>query len=119
MKELRKVGIKFILTSSETAAGVMADVTGRLTGVPGVCHATYGPGATNLFTGVGGALLDRSPMIALTTEVPVKLRQRTIQMSIDHQMLFEPVTKATSVMHPKNAGDIINDAFELSLSELP
>lgn len=119
MEELRKVGIKFILTSSETAAGVMADVTGRLTGVPGVCHATYGPGATNLSTGVGGALLDRSPMIALTTEVPVKLRQRTIQMSIDHQMLFEPVTKATSVMHPKNAGDIINDAFELSLSELP
>ena len=119
MDEFKKAGIEFILTSSETAAGVMADVTGRLTGVPGVCHATYGPGATNLATGVGGALLDRSPMIALTTEVPAKMRQRTVQMNIDHQMLFEPVTKATSILNRKNAGDIINDAFDLALSEQP
>jgi acetolactate synthase-1/2/3 large subunit len=119
MDEFKKVGIEFILTSSETAAGVMADVTGRLTGVPGICHATYGPGATNLATGVGGALLDRSPMIALTTEVPFKMRQRTMQMNIDHQMLFEPVTKATSLLDRKNAGDIINDAFDLALSEQP
>jgi acetolactate synthase-1/2/3 large subunit len=118
INEFKKAGIEFILTSSETAAGVMADVTGRLTGVPGICHATYGPGATNLATGVGGAMLDRSPMIALTTEVPVKIRQRTIQMNIDHQLLFEPITKATSIMHPKNACDIINDAFDLATSEL-
>lgn len=119
MEEFRKAGIDFILTSSETAAGVMADVTGRITGIPGVCHATFGPGATNLSTGVGGAMLDRSPMIALTTQVPEKLRQRTIQMNIDQQLLFEPITKATSVMYPKNACDIINDAFDLAVSELP
>jgi len=119
MEEFRKAGIEFILTSSESAAGVMADVTGRLTGIPGICHATFGPGATNLATGVGGAMLDRSPLIALTTEVPVKLRQRTIQMNIDHQLLFEPITKATSIMHPKNASDIIIDAFDLATSELP
>lgn len=118
MDEFKKAGIEFILTSHESAAGVMADVTGRITGIPGICHATFGPGATNLLTGVGGAMLDRSPLIALTTEVPVKLRQRTIQMNIDHQLLFEPVSKATSIMHPKNACDIINDAFDLATSEL-
>ena len=48
-------GIDFVLASHEAGAGFMADVCGRLTGVPGVCFGTFGPGATNLATGVGGA----------------------------------------------------------------
>ena len=56
-------GIDFVLTTHEGGAAMMADVCGRLTGGPGVCFGTFGPGATNLATGVGGALLDRSPMI--------------------------------------------------------
>ena len=87
MEEWRAAGIEFILTSHEGAAGVMADVTSRITGIPGICHATFGPGATNLATGVGGALLDRSPVIAFTTEVPDKMVGRTTQMGIDHQAL--------------------------------
>ncbi|MCJ7820222.1 MAG: thiamine pyrophosphate-binding protein, partial [Bacteroidales bacterium] len=66
MEAFRKAGIEFILTSHESSAAVMADVTARMTGVTGVCHGTFGPGATNLSTGVGGALLDRSPLLALT-----------------------------------------------------
>jgi len=49
---------------------MMADVCGRLTGAPGACFGTFGPGATNLATGVGEALLDRSPVIAFTDEMP-------------------------------------------------
>ena len=119
IEEFKKKGIEFILTSNESSAGVMADVTGRLTGVPGVCHATFGPGATNLATGVGGALLDRSPLIALTTEVPVNMSRRTVQMNIDHHSLFEPITKATIRMNPDSAAEIIADAFDLALSEYP
>ena len=60
MEALRTTdGIEFVLTTHEGAAGMMADVCGRITGVPGVCFGTYGPGATNLSTGVGEALLDR------------------------------------------------------------
>jgi len=44
MEAFRKEGIEFILTSHESSAAVMADVTARLTGVTGVCHATFGPG---------------------------------------------------------------------------
>lgn len=119
IEEFRKKGIEFILTSNETSAGIMADVTGRLTGIPGVCHATFGPGATNLATGVGGALLDRSPLIALTSEVPVNMSRRTVQMNIDHHSLFEPITKATIRMNADSAGEIIADAFDLALSEYP
>ena len=119
MVEFKRQGIEFILTANEAAAAIMADVTGRITGIPGVCHATYGPGATNLSTGVGGALLDRSPLIALTTEVPDNLRKRTVQMNIDHQLLFEPVTKATVRLSPKNCSDILTDAFDLAVAEYP
>src|SRR5512140_1941094 len=69
IEAFRAAGIDFFLTSNESAAGIMADVTARLTGIPGVCHATFGPGATNITTGVGGALLDRSPVIILTSEI--------------------------------------------------
>ncbi|MCJ7820166.1 MAG: thiamine pyrophosphate-binding protein, partial [Bacteroidales bacterium] len=95
MEAFRAAGIEFILTSNEAAAGVMAQVSGRLTGVPGVCHATFGPGATNISTGVGGALLDRSPVIVMTSEMDDNMIRRTTQMNIDHQKLFEPITKAT------------------------
>lgn len=114
-----RFGIKFILTSSETAAAVMADVTGRLTGIPGICHSTFGPGATNLATGVGGALLDRSPVIAFTSEVPDRMRSRTCQMNIDHQALFSPLTKRTFRMDPANAAKMLDDAFSIALSEYP
>ncbi len=64
MEAMRKGGVDFVLTAHEGSAGFAADVTGRLTGAPGLCIATLGPGATNLATGVGCAFLDRSPMIA-------------------------------------------------------
>jgi acetolactate synthase I/II/III large subunit len=66
MEAMRKGGIAFVLTAHEGSAGFAADVTGRMTGRPGLAIATLGPGATNLATGVGCAYLDRSPMIAIT-----------------------------------------------------
>ena len=89
MEAIRQTdGIEFVLTSHEGGASFMAAVCGQLTGVPGVCFGTFGPGATNLSTGVGCALLDRSPMIAFTDEMPEDMRGRTTQMGIDHQALF-------------------------------
>jgi acetolactate synthase-1/2/3 large subunit len=97
----------------------MADVCGRLTGVPGVCFGTFGPGATNLATGVGGATLDRSPMIALTDEMPAPLRGRTVQMAIDHQALFAPLTKATMRIEADGAADTLAQAARIALSGRP
>lgn len=119
MQELRKTGIEFILTSNESAAAIMADVTGRLTGIPGICHATFGPGATNLSTGVGGAMLDRSPLIAITSVMPAELRKRTVQMNIDHQLLFEPITKASVLINHENIQGVLSDAFDLATDEYP
>ncbi len=120
MEALRETdGIDFVLTSHEGGASFMADVCGRLTGVPGVCFGTFGPGATNLATGVGGALLDRSPMIALTDEMPAAMRSRVTQMGIDHQALFAPITKKTTRLDAANATAILADAAAVALEGRP
>jgi acetolactate synthase-1/2/3 large subunit len=119
MEAFRATGIEFILTSNEASAGFMADVTARLTGIPGVCHATFGPGATNISTGVGGALLDRSPVIVFTSELNDNMIGRTTQMNINHQKLFEPVTKATFRLNRDNAAEVIKSALRLCQESYP
>lgn len=119
LKAFKAAGIEFILTSNENSAGVMADVTARLTGIPGVCHSTFGPGATNISTGTGGAFLDRSPMIVLTSEMSDKFLRRTAQMNIDHQQLFEPITKRTYRISAENVFDVIPSALRLCHDEYP
>src|SRR5215510_10396945 len=79
MEAMRKGGIEFVLTAHEGSAGFAADVTGRMTGAPGLCIATLGPGATNLATGVGCAYLDRSPLIAITCNLNTDQLGRRIQ----------------------------------------
>src|SRR5665811_1338892 len=103
MEAFKSAGIEFILTSNEASAAFMADVTARLTGIPGVCHATFGPGATNISTGIGGALLDRSAVIVFTSEMSDSMVNRTTQMNIDHQKLFSPLTKGTFRLTVDNA----------------
>jgi acetolactate synthase I/II/III large subunit len=120
MEALRTTdGIEFILATHEGGAGMMADVCGRITGVPGVCFGTYGPGATNLSTGVGEALLDRSPMIAFSDEMPAPMRGRTTQMGIDHQAFFAPITKATTRLNADAVQQILVEAAELAVSGRP
>ena len=79
IEALRKSNVQFILTASETSAGFMATTVGYLTGIPGVCISTVGPGATNLTTGVGCAWLDRAPVIAITCNVASPWLDRRIQ----------------------------------------
>jgi acetolactate synthase-1/2/3 large subunit len=117
MEAMRKGGIDFVLTAHEGSAGFAADVTGRMTGAPGFCLATLGPGATNLATGVGNAWLDRSPMIAITCNLNTDQLGRRIQMWIDHHALFKPITKATVRLERGAIGETLTQAIALALSE--
>jgi acetolactate synthase-1/2/3 large subunit len=119
MEAFKNAGIEFILTSNEASAGIMADVTARLTGITGVCHATFGPGATNISTGVGGALLDRSPVIVFTSEMDDNMLNRTTQMNINHQKLFEPLTKATYRLNAENVVEVLESALRLCHESYP
>ncbi len=120
MEALRlEEGIEFVLVGHESTASFMAGVCGRLTGIPGVCFGTFGPGATNLSTGVGGALLDRFPLLAFTDEMPEHLRNRTVQMNMDHQAFFTPITKWTASAQSDTMDELILKAAGISLAEKP
>ncbi len=118
MEAMESGDTEFVLVANEASGGFMATVYGWLTGKPGVCYGTTGPGATNLSTGVGSALLDRSPVIALTTEPPEHMVGRTVQMVIDHQTLFRPVTKHTFRMQMEDVEKQLTDAVAIAKSEV-
>jgi acetolactate synthase I/II/III large subunit len=117
MEAMRKGGVEFVLTAHEGSAGFAADVTGRMTGAPGLCIATLGPGATNLATGIGCAWLDRSPMIAITCNLNTDQLGRRIQMWIDHHALLKPITKATLRLEAGSIAATLTQAIALALSE--
>ncbi len=117
MEAMRSGGIEFVLTAHEGSAGFAADVTGRMTGRPGLAIATLGPGATNLATGVGCAYLDRSPMIAITCNLNTDQLGRRIQMWIDHHALFAPITKGTFRLEKGRVAETLSAAIALALSE--
>jgi acetolactate synthase-1/2/3 large subunit len=117
MDAMRRGGVDFVLTAHEGSAGFAADVTGRMAGVPGLCIATLGPGATNLATGVGCAWLDRSPLIAITCNLNTDQLGRRIQMWIDHHALFRPITKATFRLEPGKVAATVAEAVRIAMSE--
>jgi acetolactate synthase I/II/III large subunit len=117
MEAMRRGGVDFVLTAHEGSASFAADVTGRLTGAPGLCIATLGPGATNLATGIGSAFLDRSPLIAITCNLNTDQLGRRIQMWIDHHALFKPITKATLPLRRGEIGATLTQAIQIALRE--
>lgn len=117
MEAMRTGGVEFVLTAHEGSAGFAADVTGRMTGAPGFCIATLGPGATNLATGVGCAFLDRSPVIAITCNLNTDQLGRRMQMWIDHHALFKPITKATLRFERGCVAETLTHAIALALTE--
>jgi len=117
IEAMRQGGLRFVLTAHEGSAAFAADVTGRLTGVPGLAIGTLGPGATNLTTGVGCAYLDRSPLLAITCNLHTPQLGRRIQMAIDHATLFRPLTKASLALRKGRVATVLEEALELALSE--
>ena len=116
---LRTSPIQYVLTASETSAGFMASAAGALTGTPGVCISTLGPGATNMATGVGAAWLDSAPVIAITCNVATPWLERRVQMRIDHHKLFEPLTKASYGLRDGYVAAPLADALTLARAERP
>src|SRR5580658_7068366 len=72
VESLRHSKIELVLTRHEQAAAFMAATHGRLTGRPGVCLSTLGPGALNFTTGAAYAHLGAMPMLMLTGQKPIK-----------------------------------------------
>src|SRR5215472_9992254 len=117
IESMRAGGMRFVLTAHEGSAAFAADVMGRMTGRPGLCIATHGPGATNLTTGVGCAYLDRSPLLAITCNIPTAQLGRRVQMHIPHHDLFAPITKASLELRSGSIASTVAEAVRLAMTE--
>jgi acetolactate synthase-1/2/3 large subunit len=112
--------IDFIATRHEGGAACAADAWGRLTGNPGVCLSTTGPGATNLITGIGGALRDSSPVIVLTCNNRRKDVGRGDAQEADHIALFQSLVKWSGYANDvRTLPELLRQAFRIALSGRP
>jgi acetolactate synthase-1/2/3 large subunit len=115
-------GLQFIMTRHEQAAAHMADAYARVTGRPGVCIGTVGPGAADLVPGVYAAWADSIPMIVLTPQNQTwkSYPERGSMQSLDHIGLFEPITKwSARVTDWRRIPELTQRAFRQAVSGRP
>ncbi|MGY0426264.1 MAG: thiamine pyrophosphate-binding protein, partial [Polaribacter sp.] len=121
LESLRKSDkIKLVLTRHEQGAGFMAATYGRLTGKPGVCLSTLGPGATNLVTPAAYAQLGAMPLILITGQKPIKKSKQGKFQIIDVVEMMQPLTKLTKqITHGAHIPSIVRESFRLAKEERP
>ena len=120
LDSLKNSKIKLILTRHEQGAGFMAATYGRLTGKPGVCLSTLGPGATNFTTPAAYAQLGAMPMMMITGQKPIKKSKQGRFQIVDIVELFQPITKYTrQIVNGNNIPSMIREAFRLAMEERP
>ena len=119
LEAARREDMEFVLATREGTAGLMAEADGQLTGRPGVCMSTLGPGSTNLVNAVANALLDRAPMIAISGQIETRREQLFTHQVVDHNRLFSPVSKWTASIAPHTVGAIMRRALRIAAAERP
>ena len=120
VESLRTSKIKLIVTRHEQAAGFMAATLGRLTGKPGVCLSTLGPGATNFVTAAAYATLGGMPMLMITGQKPIKTSKQGHFQIIDIVDLMRPVTKfSKQVVNANQIAALVREAFRTAAEERP
>ncbi len=117
---VRRSSIQLIVTRHEQHAAFMAATYGRLTGVPGVCLSTLGPGATNLVTGLAFAQLGGMPLVAITGQKAVKDNWQGTFQIVDVISTFRPLTKwNTSIVSARSIPRFVSHAFNQAAAERP
>ena len=112
--------LQHILVRHEQAAALAADAYGRVTGEPGVCIATSGPGATNLVTGIANAYMDSVPMVAITGQVASPLIGTDAFQEVDIFGITLPIVKHSFLIRSTaEIPQLFAEAFEIARSGRP
>ena len=120
LNSIKDSTIKLILNRHEQGSGFMAATYGRLTGKPGVCLSTLGPGATNLVTPAAYAQLGAMPMLMITGQKPIKKSKQARFQIIDVVDMMRPITKYThQIIHSNNIPSRVREAFRVAMEERP
>ncbi len=112
--------IAFTVCRQEGGAAYMAEAYGKLTGRPGICFVTRGPGATNASIGVHAAMQDSTPMILLVGQVARDQADREAFQEIDYRLMFAPVAKwVAQVEDAARLPEYVSRAFHTAMSGRP
>ena len=116
--------IRFVINRQEGGAAFMADAQGRMTGRPGVCFVTRGPGATNASIGVHTAFQDSTPMVLFVGDVGSDCRDREAFQEMDYNSFFGPNTKGLAkrverIDDPARIPEYVARAFATAMNGRP
>jgi acetolactate synthase-1/2/3 large subunit len=120
VESLRTSSIELVVTRHEQSAAFMAATYGRLTGHPGVCMSTLGPGALNLATGAAYAHLGAMPMILITGQKAIRSSHQARFQIVDMVATMKPLTKfSRQIVSTQSIPTIVREAFRVAAEERP
>ena len=112
--------IRTIVCRQEGGAAMMADCHGKLTGKPGICFVTRGPGATNASAGIHIAMQDSTPVIMFIGQIARRIRDREAFQEVDYRQFFGGVAKwVTEIDDPARIPELVTRAFAVATSGRP
>jgi acetolactate synthase-1/2/3 large subunit len=114
-----RAGLPFVLSHTETAGALVAAAQAELTGRPGACLATLGPGVASIVNGAAHARLDRVPLLIFTDSLPATARDVFLHQRLDHGAVLGPVTKASFTLDCAGAEDTLDRALDIALEPPP
>ncbi|OYU48244.1 MAG: thiamine pyrophosphate-binding protein [Rhizobiales bacterium PAR1] len=120
LDSLHDAKIRVTVCRQEGGAAMMADTVGRLTGRPGICFVTRGPGATNASAGIHIAHQDSIPMILFVGQIDRAAREREAFQELNYRAVFGTMTKwTTEIDDARRIPEIISRAFHIAMSGRP
>ena len=117
---LHDAGIDITVCRQEGGAAMMADAHGKLTGEPGICMVTRGPGASNALAGIHIAKQDSAPMILFVGQIERGMREREAFQEMDYRAVFGTQAKwVTEIDQVERIPEIVSSAFHVATSGRP
>jgi acetolactate synthase-1/2/3 large subunit len=117
---LHDASIAVTVCRQEGGAAMMAEAYGKLTGRPGICFVTRGPGATNAAPGLHIARQDSAPMILFVGQIERGMREREAFQELEYRAAFGAIAKwATEVDDPARLPELVSRAFHVAMSGRP
>ena len=117
---LHDASIDVLTCRAEGGAAMMAEAYGKLTGRPGICFVTRGPGATNASHGVHIAMQDSTPMVLFVGQVETGMREREAFQELDYRAVFGSMAKwTTEIDTPDRIPELVARAFRVAMQGRP
>lgn len=119
MEAARQRDMRFILIKQEVAGAMLASTWGEITGAPGVCLSTRGPGAANMVNGIAHAFLDRAPLIAITDRYAAPAHEVGLRQRLDQLAIYDPIVKWGTTIDARTVRQQVRRALRTTTAPPP